>query len=157
MKRGLDFIDQKIISLLQENARMPLKEIAAKVYLSSPAASARIDKLEKAGYITGYHASINLAMMGYHSKAFVTLALEAGCKDECLDYVQQCKNVAACNCIMGDSALLLEVIYPSTEELEQFVSSLQKYGRTQTQVVCAAIVERRGLFTQHVVYPFAAG
>ena len=39
----LDNIDKMIITMLQENARMSLKEIAQKVYLSSPAVSARID------------------------------------------------------------------------------------------------------------------
>ena len=36
----LDNIDKMIITMLQENARMSLKEIAQKVYLSSPAVSA---------------------------------------------------------------------------------------------------------------------
>ncbi len=47
MKKKLDFIDRQIIGLLQENARMSLKDIASRVYLSSPAASARMDKLER--------------------------------------------------------------------------------------------------------------
>lgn len=41
--------------MLQNNARIPLKEIAAQVFLSSPAVSARIERLEKKGYILGYH------------------------------------------------------------------------------------------------------
>lgn len=145
MKRGLDFIDQKIISLLQENARMPLKEIASKIFLSSPAASARMEKLEKEGYITGFHASINREMMGYHIKAFVTVMVDTKLKNEFLDYMRQCRNVVECNCITGDYAMLLEVIYPDTEELEQFVSNLQKYGRTQTQIVYSTAVEHREL------------
>ena len=145
MKRGLDCIDQKIISLLQENARMTLKEIASRVYLSSPAASARIDRLEKDGYITGFHASINRDLIGYNIKAFVNLVVEAELKEEFITYMKQCKNVIECNCITGDYAMLLEVIYPSTEELEQFVCKLQKYGRTQTQIVFSTAVEHREL------------
>ena len=41
----LDNIDRQIIMMLQENARMSLKEIAEKVFLSSPAVSVRIDNL----------------------------------------------------------------------------------------------------------------
>ena len=93
MKHKLDFIDHQIISLLQENARMSLKQIAARVYLSSPAASARMCRLEKEGYITGFHASINREMMGYPVKAFVTLAVDTGRKDEFLSYMVQCRNV----------------------------------------------------------------
>ena len=43
----MDKIDRKIISLLQENARYPLKYLAQKVFLSSPAVSTRIERLEK--------------------------------------------------------------------------------------------------------------
>ena len=45
----LDKIDQTILKILQENAKTPLKEIANQVYLSTPAVSARIEKMEKDG------------------------------------------------------------------------------------------------------------
>lgn len=143
MKHKLDFIDRQIISLLQENARMSLKNIASKIFLSSPAASARIDRLEREGYITGFHASINRELMGYRIKAFVTLAVDAKWKDEFLSVVRQCRNVVECNCITGDYAMLLEVVYPNTEELERFVAGLQKYGKTRTQIVFSTAVEHR--------------
>lgn len=57
---GMDSVDLQIVELLLENARMSLKDIASKVYLTSPAVSARIDKLERAGVIEGYHAKINM-------------------------------------------------------------------------------------------------
>ena len=43
----MDEIDKKIITLLQQNARTPLKTLAEHVFLSSPAVSARIERLEK--------------------------------------------------------------------------------------------------------------
>lgn len=51
--KKLDKVDKKIIQILQKNARTPLKEIAAQVFLSSPSVSARIEKLEHEGVITG--------------------------------------------------------------------------------------------------------
>ena len=72
-KNELDHIDYKILTMLQEDARLPLKEIAAKVYLSSPAVSARIDNLVNKGYIEGFHARINPEALGYHIKAFINL------------------------------------------------------------------------------------
>ena len=42
----MDKIDAMLITLLQENARAPLKVLASKVFLSAPAVSSRIDKLE---------------------------------------------------------------------------------------------------------------
>ena len=59
MMMRMDCVDEKILKLLQKNARMTLKDISAQVYLTSPAVSARIDKLEQAGIIEGYHAQIN--------------------------------------------------------------------------------------------------
>ena len=73
----MDNIDRKIIHLLQGNARTPLKYLANKVFLSSPAVSARIERLEKAGILTGYHASINHEALGYHITAFIHIALTA--------------------------------------------------------------------------------
>ena len=42
----MDDLDRKILSLLAKNARMPVKEIAEQVSLTSPAVSSRIHKLE---------------------------------------------------------------------------------------------------------------
>lgn len=145
MRRGLDTVDQRIIGLLQENARMTLKEIASRVYLSSPAVSARIDRLEKEGCITGFHASVNQEMFGYTIKAFVSLAVATALKDEFIACIEQCKNVVECCCITGDYTMLLEVVFPNTEELEKFICRLQKYGRTQTQIVFSTAVEHREL------------
>ena len=47
MKVNIDAIDEKIIELMQKNARISIKDIAAQVYLSSPAVTARIERLEK--------------------------------------------------------------------------------------------------------------
>ena len=49
----MDEIDKKILQMLQENARYSLKKIAENTFLSSPAVSSRIGKLEREGIITG--------------------------------------------------------------------------------------------------------
>ena len=76
----MDNIDRRILTILQENARTPLKAIAEQVFLSSPAVSARIERLEQAGYITGYQAQLSSAAMGYQIKAFINLEVEPGQK-----------------------------------------------------------------------------
>ena len=53
-KNELDHIDFEILKMLQANARIPLKEIAAKVYLSSPAVSARIETLVNKDILKGF-------------------------------------------------------------------------------------------------------
>jgi len=64
----MDKIDFKIIELLQKNARYPLKHLAEEVFLSTPAVSARIDKLEQSGVITGYAAHVDPLKLGYNIK-----------------------------------------------------------------------------------------
>ena len=49
--RPMDEIDLKLLRLLQKNSRTPIKTLAGEVRLSSPAVSARIERLEKQGYI----------------------------------------------------------------------------------------------------------
>ena len=72
----LDQVDVRILELLQKNARMSLKDISQQVYLTSPAVSARIDKLERSGVIEGYHARINLEALPL--KTFVSLNMPEG-------------------------------------------------------------------------------
>ena len=64
----MDDIDRKILKLLQDNARISLKTMAENTFLSSPAVSARIEKLEKDGVIAGYHAQVDpdQAWISYH-------------------------------------------------------------------------------------------
>ena len=115
----MDKIDRKILSLLQENARYPLKYLAQKVFLSSPAVSTRIERLEKAGILTGYHATIDPVALGYHITAFINLTLDPKQKDEFYPYVKDCPNVLECNCVTGTYSIMLKVAFPSTMELDR--------------------------------------
>ena len=141
----LDHIDIEILKMLQENARISLKDIAEKVFLSSPAVSARIDSLEESGYITGFHAQVNPEKIGYHVKAFINLEVNPVDKPEFYPYIEACKNVVECNCVTGDYSMLMEVLFPNTDELDQFIGELQRFGRTKTLIVFSTSVEHRGL------------
>jgi Lrp/AsnC family leucine-responsive transcriptional regulator len=60
MNPKIDNFDQKILSLLQQDARMSHAEIGRQVHLSQPAVSERIKRLEAAEVIRGYRADVNL-------------------------------------------------------------------------------------------------
>lgn len=124
---------------------MSLKDIAAKVYLSSPAVSARIERLEKTGIIAGYSAHVNPLELGYHIKAFVNLEVQPEQKKEFTEYIKTCDNVIECNSITGDFSMLIEVMFKDTDELDNFVIEMQKYGNTQTQIVFSTAVQHRGI------------
>lgn len=141
----MDRIDKKILSLLQQNARFPLKHLASKVFLSSPAVSTRIERMEKSGIITGYHASVDPIALGYHITAFIHLALDPKEKENFYPFVEECPNVLECNCVTGQFSMLLKVAFPSTMELDTFIGHLQRYGNTQTQIVFSTAVKPRGI------------
>ena len=103
----LDAIDRKILKILQENARTPIKEIAKEVFLSSPAVSNRIEKLENSGILTGYHAQMNTLLFGYNIKAFINLEVQPYQKEEFYPFIQSIPNVIECNCVTGEYAMLI--------------------------------------------------
>ncbi len=141
----MDHIDGEILMMLQKNARTPLKTIAEKVYLSSPAVAARIARLEKEGVIKGYHAEIDWFKLGYHITAFINLEVEPYQKPEFYPFIKACPNVIECNCVTGHYAMLIKVCFSSTMELDTFIGHIQKFGRTSTQIVFSTAVEHRGI------------
>ena len=143
MKRELDTADRKIVELLQEDARLPLKSIADKVSLTSPTVSARIDRLEKDGVITGYRASVNPEAMGHYIKAFINLEVSPEQKAEFYPYIDSVLNVVECNCVTGDYSMLIEVRFKTTADLDHFVGELQRFGKTKTQIVFSTNVKHR--------------
>ena len=148
MEKALDNIDKSILHILQKNARTPVKDIAKAVFLSSPAVSARIEKLEKSGIITGYHAQVNPMMFGYHIKAFINLEVEPEQKKEFYPFIDKIPNVIECNCVTGDYAMLVEVAYKTTVELDHFINELQHFGRTKTLIVFSTSVEHRDVVVE---------
>ena len=141
----MDNIDRKILTILQQNARTPLKVIAEQVFLSSPAVSARIERLEAAGYILGYQAQLSCAAMGYQIKAFINLEIEPSQKPEFYPYIEGCPNVMECDCVTGDYSMFIKVCFHTTQELDQFINQLHRFGRTRTQIVFSTPVEHRGV------------
>ena len=109
----MDDIDRKILKLLQENARMSLKTIAEKTFLSSPAVSARIERLEKDGIIGGYHAYVDPMKLGYHILAFINLDVVPEDKPKFYAYANDVPNVLECSCVTGEYSMLMKVAFQS--------------------------------------------
>lgn len=141
----MDKIDRKLIKLLQENARYPLKYLAEQVFLSPPAVATRIDKLEKSGVITGYSAKVDKLKLGYNITAFINLAMSPKEKPVFYPFINACPNVIECNCVTGAYSMLIKVAYETTLELDAFIGQLQKFGNTETQIVFSTPVEHRGI------------
>ena len=128
----IDDTDRQILSLLKDNARIPAKRIAEKTFLSPTAIATRIERLEEEGYITGYHAHLNPELLGFQVKAFINLEVDPVRKKEFYPYIQSQLNVVECNCVTGDFSMLVEVLFPTTSDLDVFINELQHFGRTKT-------------------------
>lgn len=141
----MDDIDRKILKLLQSNARMSLKTIAENTFLSSPAVSARIERLEREGIIAGYHAMVDPMKLGYHILAFINLDVVPEDKPKFYIYAEGVPNVLECSCVTGEYSMLMKVAFQSTMELDLFIGHLQKFGKTTTQIVFSTHVGPRGV------------
>ena len=141
----MDAIDLKIITILQNNARMPLKLLAEQVFLSSPATAARIEKLEREGILESYTANINLKKAGYPIIAFIQLDLDPKLKPTFYPFIRSNPNVLECNCVTGRYSQLIKVAFESTEALDAFIGELNNYGSTETQIAFSTPQPPRGL------------
>lgn len=141
----MDDIDRKILKLLQENARTSLKTIAEKTFLSSPAVSSRIERMEREGIILGYEAQVDPIKLGYHILAFINLDVLPEDKPKFYAYANGVPNILECSSVTGEYSMLMKVAFPSTSELDTFVGQLQIYGKTSTQIVFSTYVGPRGV------------
>ena len=142
----LDEVDQKILELLEKDARMSLKDIAECVFLSSTAVSTRIERLKEAGVIEGFQVQINPIALGYYTKAFINLEVEPNDKQDFYPFIKNCKNVVECNCVTGDYSMLIEIIFETTMALDLFIGELQRFGKTKTLIAFSTSVEHRNIY-----------
>ncbi len=148
----MDAIDLKLISLLQKNARVPLKQLAEQVFLSSPATAARIERLEKEGIITGYTARVNHKKLGFPIIAFINLEVQPVQKPEFYPFISNHPNVLECNCVTGHYSMLIKVAFETTEALDSFIGKLQTFGSTETQIVFSTALEHRGVDVENISF-----
>lgn len=139
----LDNIDEQILDILQNNARMSLKDIAEQVFLSPTAVGARIDRMLQEGVLEGFTTRLNPEAMGHYIKAFINLEVDPSQKEEFYPYIDSVLNVVECNCVTGDYSMLIEVRFPTTSELDAFIGELQRFGKTKTQIVFKTCVKHR--------------
>ena len=139
----MDTADRIILKTLAENARTPIKGLAEKAFLSSPAVSARVDRLEKSGIIRSYQAELDLKALGFEILAFINLSMLPERRNEFLSWIESCSNVLECHHVTGAYSLLMKAAFEGTAQMEEFVGKLQEFGSTQTQVVFSTLVEPR--------------
>ena len=142
----LDSIDGEIIRGLQADAKASLSELGRRVGLSAPSVMERVRKLEKAGIITGYHATVDARSLGLDIAAFIGVSIrnpqhladaEAWANEE--------PQIMECHHVTGGHSLLLKVKTRNTRALEHLISRIRQLDgveRTETMIVLSTHTER---------------
>ncbi|MGE7439716.1 Lrp/AsnC family transcriptional regulator [Kitasatospora sp. NPDC001175] len=144
MTMNLDEIDWAIIEQLQREARISLSELGRRVKLSSSATTERVRNLESWGVITGYHAVVDLAKVGYPVLAVVRLKYPGNRHQPLRQLLAERREILECLRTTGDDCYTLKVAATSMEQLETLVDELAGFGSTTTSVVYSQTLPYRG-------------
>lgn len=141
----LDAIAWKILECLQKNARTPFAELGRKVGLSTPAVAERVHRLEEAGVITGYHASVNVAKLGAPIRILMRLTIPGGDLQisRTVAVIRELSEVSRCHRITGSESFVIEAHVVSIRHMEALIDRLSALGATSTSTVLSSPVERR--------------
>lgn len=143
----LDAIAWRILECLQRNARLSFAELGRKVGLSTPAVAERVHRLEEAGVITGYHATLDLAKLGLPIRVLVRLTIPGGDLQvsRAVTAIKELPEISRCHRITGDESFVIEANVVSIRHLEALIDKLSALGATSTSTVLSSPVERREL------------
>ena len=141
----LDVTGRKLLSVLQENARLSYAELGRRIGLSPAATAERLKRLEDAGVITGYRVDIDREALGLPILAIIRMSCDGARYRPFLKAVKGLQNVVECHHVAGGDAFILKVAAHSVEELEGLVEKLLEHGVPTTSVVFSSPVVRRSL------------
>lgn len=135
----LDHYDTRILAELQRDARLSMAELGRRVHLSQPAVTERVRKLEAAGVITGYRATVNLGALGYGIRAIVRVGRAEYAR--VVRLVQQTPEVINAYNVTGEDSWILEIAVMDVEHLDAVVTKFCLLAETSTSIVLNAARE----------------
>lgn len=139
----MDDLDHKILQLLAENARMPVKDIAQRVSLTSPAVSSRIHRLEQEGVIGGYTVLLHQPGEAARVQALISIQTTGAAREDFLRMIPGEPQILQCYRVTGSYNFIVKVSCASIDELEHLLTRMQKLGNTNTQIILATPLDRR--------------
>jgi len=147
-KRTFDEIDNKILEILQEKARIPNAEVARQIGMAPSAVLERIRKLEERGIIEGYEVRLNPEPFGQGLAAFIfvdidQLAGNVGLESE----LNRVTGVQELHQIAGEDGYLVKIRAANPAQLGRILNSellaIKGVRGTRTQVVLNTLKETR--------------
>lgn len=120
----LDEKDKEILRVLQHEARLTNKELAAKVHLSTTPTFERVKRLERTGYIRQYATILDAQKLNKGFTVFCSVKLRQLNSDCALDFeqlVNSISEVTECYNISGSFDFMLRVQSPDMRTYQQFL------------------------------------
>lgn len=148
----IDDIDEKILAELQRDGRLTITELAERVNLSTSPPHRRLRALEAGGVISGYHAEIDLKLLGFGFEAllFVTMRVTDRPTIEGFEAaVVEVPEVLQAQRLFGDPDYLLRVVCRDLTAFQELydgtLSNIPGVGRLETTLVMKSVVAGRSL------------
>lgn len=152
MRARLDATDWRILKELQADGRLTNVALAARVGLSPPPCLRRVQALEQAGFIRGYHAELDAALAGFEVAAFALVTLRSQGEPELRDFenqVLQWPIVREAYMLSGDADFMLKCTTRQLSEFQDFIlrdlTALRNVASVKTTLVLRRVKNEPGL------------
>lgn len=142
----LDELDRKILSLLQEDASLPLEEIATRVGASRTPVWNRIRRMREQGVIRAQVALLDAEALGLEACFFVlirTMEHDADWAARFLAAVRARPEVIEAHRLAGDIDYILKVVVRNARAYDRFYQSLISEVRIQNVTALLSMEEMK--------------
>jgi Lrp/AsnC family leucine-responsive transcriptional regulator len=139
----LDDVGWRILEELQRDGRLTFAELGRRVNLSLPAVAERVRRLEEAGIITGYHATVDPTKLGLPITALIRIReLKRGCGGVTALAAAR-PEIRECYRVTGTDSFVVKAVVSSIDHLDDLLKKLRPYGTFSTSIVLEAPIVKR--------------
>lgn len=145
---SLDALDVELIALLRAHPRAGALELSRLARVARATVTARLDRLERDGVITGYGPDIDLRAAGFGVQAFVSLEIAQGAIDDVAGQLDAIPGVLSAYATTGSADVLCRIAAASHEDLHATLLRIDRSPavlRSTSVVVLSEVVGLRTL------------
>ncbi|HSF26673.1 MAG TPA: Lrp/AsnC family transcriptional regulator [Actinomycetes bacterium] len=145
----IDELDAQIIRLFAQEPRVGVLEASRRLKVARGTVQARLDRMTRAGIVTGFGPDVDPAAIGYGVTAFATLEIRQGHGHEAIAaHLASIPEVLEAYTITGAADMYCRIVARSNADLQRVIDMLVAFGgieRTSTVVALATQVPFRVL------------
>lgn len=141
----LDDVNRRLLRELHSEPRITMSALARRVGMSAPAVTERVQRMERAGIITGYRMEVDPAALGLPVTAFARIRPAPGQLPKIAELAAKLPEVSECHRITGEDCFLVKVHAAAVQDLESTLDRFLLYGQTITSIVVSSPVPPRPL------------